>query len=145
MRHFGSREGYKFFDDALPALERLNEMGLKFAIISNADSRIRSVLKDLELPPFVDPIVLSDEERIEKPAKDIFLRTIRKVSATLHPDECLHVGDDLYDDYHGALNAGMRAVLLRRPGEEYDTTTQEEVGVEFVQTLLDLPDLVTRE
>lgn len=58
-----------------------------------------SVLKDLELPAYVQPIVLSDEERIEKPSQEIFLRAIQRVSSlinsSIQPQECLHVGDEL--------------------------------------------------
>lgn len=142
MNQFSSRAAYKFFDDALPTITRLHEKGLHIAVISNSDSRIRSVLKDLELPAYVQPIVLSDEERIEKPSQEIFLRAIQRVSSlinsSIQPQECLHVGDELPSDYHGAMNAGMQAVLLRRVEEEYDSTPDEERGVRTVKTLSEI-------
>ena len=93
-------------------------MGVITAVISNADSRIRSyighilvpgsylilgsVLEDLNFPSEMDTIVLSEEEGVEKPASQIFHRAINNVNAKIlrgrHPlelAECLHIGDEL--------------------------------------------------
>jgi FMN phosphatase YigB (HAD superfamily) len=47
----------------------------------------------------LDPIVLSSEEQIEKPSKEIFQRCLERINASnpneIHTEECLHVGDDL--------------------------------------------------
>lgn len=101
-------------------VERLhNEMGVATAVVSNGDSRIRklgstffqwaprkwlttwfpgSVIQDLGFPSYLCPIVLSEEEGIEKPCREIFERTLAlfaKKGTVLKPDECLHVGDEL--------------------------------------------------
>lgn len=62
-----------------------------------------TALHDLDFPPL--PIVLSEEEGIEKPSPEIFLRTIARVNSTsiskqlgyalIKPEECLHVGDEM--------------------------------------------------
>lgn len=62
-------------------------------------------LHDLDFPPSLEPIVLSEEEGIEKPSPEIFLRTIARVNSTsdskylgyapIKPEECLHVGDEM--------------------------------------------------
>jgi len=59
-------------------------------------------LKDLEFPIVLEPIVLSEEEGIEKPSRDIFMRVLDLVNQRkslneklIHPEECLHVGDEL--------------------------------------------------
>lgn len=45
------------------------------------------------------PIVLSEEEGIEKPAKEIFLRTLERMNSIrgegIRPEQCVHVGDEL--------------------------------------------------
>jgi FMN phosphatase YigB (HAD superfamily) len=60
------------------------------------------VLEDLGFPSSLNTIVLSEEEGVEKPAKEIFLRTIKLVNGKvphghrpLGPAECLHIGDEL--------------------------------------------------
>jgi len=89
-------------------------LGIKVAIISNGDSRMSmsqgcsntvltrptaAVLKDLEFPDYIDPILISEELGIEKPAAGIFQHALDAVNARMEvpiaADECLHVGDEL--------------------------------------------------
>lgn len=60
------------------------------------------MLEDLGFPATLDTVVLSEEEGVEKPAQEIFLRTIGIVNEKvlygqrpLDPAECLHIGDEL--------------------------------------------------
>ena len=61
------------------------------------------VIKDLDFPQSLSPIVLSEEERVEKPAPAIFLRALELVNceeislghSPIEPDQCLHIGDDI--------------------------------------------------
>ncbi|KAJ7076401.1 HAD hydrolase subfamily IA REG-2-like protein [Mycena belliarum] len=123
MATFSTKEGYKAFDDALPVLDTLHdELSVRVAVVSNADSRMISVLKDLAFPAHLDPILLSESEAVEKPSPEIFLRALQRVNVGLEkpitPSECVHVGDELDCDYRGAQNAGIHALLLERPGAE---------------------------
>ncbi|KAK0485880.1 HAD-like domain-containing protein [Armillaria novae-zelandiae] len=116
MRRFSSREGYKAYDGAIPLVEELHARGIRTAVISNSDSRTRSVLKDLGFPGYLDPIVLSEEEGVEKPCKEIFIRALEAVNRTteraISLGECLHVGDELECDYYGGEAAGMESLLV---------------------------------
>lgn len=106
-------------------VHRLHDGSIYTAVVSNADSRMRtyklrleaisgglsdtfhyyigSVLRDLEFPAFLRPIVLSEEEGIEKPSPEIFLRALHRINAEITseggrkviPAECIHVGDDI--------------------------------------------------
>ncbi|EPQ57694.1 hypothetical protein GLOTRDRAFT_38464 [Gloeophyllum trabeum ATCC 11539] len=147
MKRFSSREGYKAFDDSLPTLEKLRAMGVKSALVSNADSRMRLVLDDLSLSPHLTEILISEEEGIEKPAKEIFARACQRVGVGL--DEAVHVGDELDGDYYGASKAGLQALLVRRPGPEGDDERKEEgenlCGVTVVHSLLEVADWVQQK
>ncbi|KAG6832637.1 hypothetical protein H0H92_014473 [Tricholoma furcatifolium] len=120
LDRFSSKKGYKAYDDAIPFLHALHELNVRTAVVSNADSRIRSVLRDLDFPVYLEPIILSEEARVEKPAPDIFRLALSTVNCRLNdqelitPAECLHVGDEVDADYYGAQAAGMQALLLRR-------------------------------
>ncbi|KAJ7497390.1 HAD hydrolase subfamily IA REG-2-like protein [Mycena latifolia] len=125
MASFSSKEGYKAFDDSFPVLHALhNDLRVRTAVVSNADSRMLSVLKDLTFPAYLSPIVLSESEGIEKPSPEIFLRTLQRINSELEkpiaPPECVHVGDEFECDYNGARNVGMNALLLERPGAAED-------------------------
>jgi len=82
-------------------VSHLHSFGIRTAIVSNGDSRIRAVLQDLSFPKEVQPILLSEEEGVEKPSREIFLRALERVNAmesekaAILPKHCLHVGDEL--------------------------------------------------
>lgn len=65
----------------------------------------------------IDSLTLSYDVGFEKPNKNIF-----DAAKTLNPfnaesdSSYLHVGDSLWNDYHGAQKAGWRSILLDRDG-----------------------------
>lgn len=83
--------------------------------MSNGDARLRklhasivrvlwrdqisgSVIQDLGFPPYLSPIILSEEEGVEKPSQRIFERVLALVNHGGKPitlADCLHVGDEL--------------------------------------------------
>lgn len=50
-------------------------------------------LDALKVLPFLDPVLTSGQEGIEKPAAEIYLRACER--AQVDPTETLHVGDEL--------------------------------------------------
>ncbi|KAG0706103.1 HAD-like domain-containing protein [Suillus ampliporus] len=139
MERFSSREGYKLFDDSLPVLRQLRNMNICTALISNTDTRTRSVLKDLDIAQYLDPILLSEEAGIEKPDAKIFRLAFSTQSVPMELQEGVHVGDELESDYHGARAAGMHALLLRRPGSKGDGEHKKEgENLRGVQVVNDL-------
>ncbi|KAI0305560.1 HAD hydrolase subfamily IA REG-2-like protein [Multifurca ochricompacta] len=116
MKRFSSREGYRLFDDTLETLRKLQEMGVQTGLITNSDARIAAVLEDLGIWEYLSPVLISETERVEKPSLSIFLAACARGRAL--PSETLHVGDDFRDDYIGADNAGLHALLLRRTGSK---------------------------
>ena len=50
-------------------------------------------LDDLKVLPFLNPVLISGQEGIEKPAPAIYLRACER--AQVDPAETLHVGDEL--------------------------------------------------
>ncbi|CAA7271043.1 unnamed protein product [Cyclocybe aegerita] len=155
MERFSSKEGYKAFDDAIPTIHRLNdELGVRTAVISNGDFRIRSALTSLGFPDTLNSIILSDVEGVEKPSPEIFMKALDAVNATISPKkyiqpaECLHVGDELVCDYKGATGAGFEALLLRRHGVEGERAhrgqdeDEDLIGVPVIHNLDAVVDVV---
>lgn len=74
-------------------------MNIRTALISNTDTRMLSVLKDLEVAPYLDSILLSEAVGIEKPHAKIFrLALASSMQPQLVPMEMqdgVHVGDEL--------------------------------------------------
>ncbi|KZP18684.1 HAD hydrolase subfamily IA REG-2-like protein [Athelia psychrophila] len=123
MHRFSSSEGYELFDDTMPTLRTLNDMGIQTALLSNSDSRMRLVLDSLGVTSFLKPILVSEETGVEKPAREMFRLLLDH--AALAPEECLHVGDELECDYYGARDLGMSTIILRRPGTLGDSERKE--------------------
>ncbi|MGH9398736.1 MAG: HAD-IA family hydrolase, partial [Thermoanaerobaculia bacterium] len=59
-------------------------------------------------------LAVSAIEQTGKPDPEIFRRACARVGVP--PQEALHVGDSLAEDYEGARAAGLSAVLLDRHG-----------------------------
>ncbi len=78
---------------------------LRFHTIFISDFLVTgNVLKDLSFPPSLDLVVLSEEEGIEKPSREIFDKVLGYVNRNrcqekgrmeIEPNECLHVGDEV--------------------------------------------------
>ena len=54
---------------------------------------VGSVVADLGILPYLDPILLSEEEEVEKPSLQMFFRACQRVG--VERNEVLHVGDEL--------------------------------------------------
>ena len=105
---------WEVFDDVVPVLRALKEIGAKLGVVSNWDSRLRPLLDSLGLARWFDAIAVSCEEGMEKPDPRLFLRALERLGGT--PDRALHVGDVPELDEAGARAAGIASVLVDRKG-----------------------------
>jgi putative hydrolase of the HAD superfamily len=130
---FARAECWRLFDDTIPTLEKIRGMGYRMAIISNWDHRLFSIVEQLGLAGFFEQVTASSVVGVAKPGKRIFEAALKAMNAL--PEESLHIGDSLEDDYHGASRAGLQAVLLNRHKKAYN-------DVVAVYTLGDLIPLI---
>jgi len=85
---------------------------LRVAVVSNFDSRLLPILRELGIEELTDVVVYSTGCGAAKPDRQIFDHAMDALGST--PETTLHVGDNLHADYHGASAAGMTAVYLNR-------------------------------
>ncbi len=130
---FESGECWKVYEDVEETLELLINRGVWFGVMSNWDARLHGVLRDLGLSGRLSALVLSCEVRAEKPAKAIFEAAARR--AGLQPGEIALIGDEIRADGEGAIRAGWKQCLVRRPsaspppdGMAWAPTLVEAVG-----------------
>lgn len=116
-------------------LRTLREAGYRLGVVSNADGRMRRVIQDGGLLDLLEFVVDSEEEGVEKPDPEIFLRACRRMG--LPPEACLYVGDLYPVDVLGAQDAGLRAVLL-------DPLGRLDYPVDRIPTVADLPGYLDR-
>jgi HAD superfamily hydrolase (TIGR01509 family) len=99
---------------------QLEEIGERYqiAVISNADGKIKDVLKRCGIADRFQTITDSGLVRYEKPHPEIFRLALKSMNAA--PEESLYVGDVYSVDYLGATGAGMQAILMDVPGAYRD-------------------------
>jgi putative hydrolase of the HAD superfamily len=131
-RRFEQADVWRVFEDVLPTLEALRARGIRLAVISNWDERLRPLLEALELAGWFEVVVVSHEFGQVKPAPDIFLHAAAQLK--LPPEVVVHVGDGVREDEQGALHAGMGAALLDRAANK--------AGARAISTLSSLPELL---
>jgi putative hydrolase of the HAD superfamily len=99
--------------EAAPLLNELRAIGLKIGVLSNTmwpRSHHQEVFMRDDLLDLIDAAAYTSEMPVAKPHEEAF-RTIAG-SLGVNPAECVFVGDRLWDDIHGAQQAGMRAILI---------------------------------
>ena len=96
--------------------------GIKTAVVSNWDLRLRPLLAELGVMAWVDLIVVSAEEGVEKPDPEIFVRTCTRLRVA--PAHAIVVGDSYDDDVEGARRAGLRALHFGEDVEDFAALSQ---------------------
>ncbi len=113
-RHFTTADAWRLYPDVIPALDGLRARGFATGLITNYDSRIHRLVESLGLTSRLDSITIPATAGAAKPARAIFGHAL--FGHRLAAADAAHVGDSLGDDYQGALEAGLHAVLLDRDG-----------------------------
>jgi len=96
--------------DLLRTLAARHRLGL----LSNFDCGVtaRRVIAEAGLTPFLETIVISEEEGLRKPSRELFERACARMSAA--PGECIYIGDTHVEDIQGSHAAGLLPVWIRR-------------------------------
>lgn len=113
--HFARPFAWRLHPDGASVIAKLAERGLVLGMGSNYDSRLRLVLDGFpELAPLRERVVISAAVGYRKPAAAFFHEVARVTGC--EPQQILFVGDDVANDYTGATEAGLNAVLLDPTG-----------------------------
>ena len=115
---FARGDCWKLAEGASDTLNTLRERGYELAVLSNNDSRLRTVLADLQIDQAFDHLFISSEMGCEKPDMEIFRKV--EVATDKKPAEILHLGDSHSRDFLGARHAGWSALLYGEPRLEED-------------------------
>ena len=110
--HYGKPEAWRVAEGARESLARLRASGLRLAVVSNFDTRLRPLLHDLKLAEHFDALSISAEVGVEKPDSRIWEHAAAQLGTPL--GDCLHVGDSEEFDVDGARKAGAQALLFGR-------------------------------
>jgi putative hydrolase of the HAD superfamily len=114
--HFARPDAWRLNPQASALLKGLLERGIDVGIGSNFDARLLAVVEGYpELASLRDRIVISARVGYRKPALEFFREVVRIAGCA--PDQILFVGDEVDNDYEGALSAGLNSVLFDLHGD----------------------------
>jgi putative hydrolase of the HAD superfamily len=141
-RVFSDSRSYRLFDDVKPALEKLEDLGLRLGLISNFEGWLEKLLVELEIGHVFDVSVISGVEGVEKPDPRIYELALQK--ARVEASHSVHVGDSVRFDIEPARSAGMNVVLLDRVGRYPGIQLRNwEAQCPTISSLEELPTLIS--
>ncbi len=101
--------------DAIEALSYLKEEGYKTGLPSNCSHEVPVVWTETSFAPLIDVAVFSCSVGMRKPDPCIYELTAKRLE--VRPEECIFVGDGDSEELSGALNVGMRPILIRHDAD----------------------------
>jgi putative hydrolase of the HAD superfamily len=108
--HFARADAWRCEPQTAEAFAALAERGHMLGIASNFDQRLRGLIGHMPALRPVRYLVISSEIGWRKPSREFYAVVCRQ--AVSSPEQVLHIGDDLVNDYEGARAAGLQAVLF---------------------------------
>jgi len=129
------------YPEAKKILSFLKNAGFKIGLISNVQQYrfVDRALKNYGLDMF-DLKVYSGIVGVRKPHRAIFEYAINKIN--VEREEALMVGDRFIEDFYGAINAGLRAILLVRDRDMLNVYRKYLKDDVLISSLIDLKDLL---
>ena len=114
FRMFELNNTMKFvlFDDVSTTLKALKEKNLKLGLLTNLQTEVDSMCRELGIASYLDFTVTSAEVGADKPQPPIFLKALER--AQVKAAEAIHVGDQYQNDVLGARGVGISPILLDR-------------------------------
>lgn len=139
-------EPHTFLDPEVPDLfTGLRDRGIRIGVLSNtiwSAEYHRALFERDGILDLIDGDVYTSEIDYVKPHPEAFAAAVRAVGGP-DPAHCVYVGDRIYEDVHGAQQAGLRAVFVPHS----DIPAEQQVPVDVtpdgtVQRLGELLQLV---
>jgi HAD superfamily hydrolase (TIGR01549 family) len=111
-REWAACQHFELYDDVPAVMRQLAESGMRIGLISNTHRCLASFQSHFELQGLVSATVSSSDHGLMKPHPSIFIAALQLIG--VDASEAVMVGDSFKHDIEGALNVGMRAILLNR-------------------------------
>lgn len=111
FEHFAQQQPWMVYSDVEPQLRAWRQAGLRLAVVSNFDSRLRGLLQSLGLMAHLEAVVISSEAGAAKP--DPRPLHLALAALDLSADQVWHIGDSP-EDVAAARAAGLRCLQIAR-------------------------------
>lgn len=122
IRCYGTSMCWHKYPGTIELLEYLRKKSLILGVISNFDERLEAILEDTRIRVYFSFVLTSYDFGAEKPDISIFDEALRltkeRHSIDLAPQQAIHIGDSVSNDYIGAKNANWNAILIQHDNKE---------------------------
>ena len=108
--------------DATTTLRHLKSARLPVGLVSNAPPPVHELWPGCTLARWLDAAAFSYVVGTRKPDARMYLGVSEALGVS--PDRCLYVGDGGSRELHGAQDAGLTPVLVRRPDDPPENDTR---------------------
>lgn len=142
-RYAFKRDSLRLTEDRIVSvLRELKARGYKIGLISNCFLEEAEAIRASVLAPFFDVMLLSCEQGVQKPEREIFERCLAELCVA--PEECLYVGDGGSLELETAKEFGMQTLqagwFLKRQQdnwkkEGFAAAEEPEAVIETVEQL----------
>uniref|UniRef100_A0A6M2DUF1 Putative reg-2-like protein n=1 Tax=Xenopsylla cheopis TaxID=163159 RepID=A0A6M2DUF1_XENCH len=104
---------WRVVDGSRNLLNCLKQNNICIGIISNFDTRLKNILRNMNLDKDFKFIITSYVVNCEKPDVEIFEKALQQSGVPgIKPKHAIHIGNTPLKDYIGARNAGWNAILM---------------------------------
>lgn len=130
-------DAWSIFPETQSVLKELRNMDYKLVVVSNFDSRVYDVCRNLDILHMFDDFLISSETGYAKPSEEIFKIALERND--LEPNECVHIGDNYENDYLSPRKVGINAIFLDRENRDTDTGKRKIYNLNQLVGLLKKP------
>jgi len=104
----------KMDPEAIPVLKELRKRNFRVGVLSNFDdaNHVLKLLNETGISPLLDTVVVSDQVGLKKPDPLLFQHAVSLLGTSA--EMTAFVGDHPEQDFAGAENAGLHAILIDR-------------------------------
>lgn len=125
--HFSRGDVWKLPTGSYEVLRHLKDAGVKLAVVSNFDNRLRPILEELNVANLFNAIIISSEVGYEKPAPQIFETALDQLG--VDASKAIHVGDDARNDKIGANALGIDSWLWGKEVHTFQEILHRIIGL----------------
>ena len=131
-------EEEELFEDTEETLKALSQK-YKIGIIANQSLGTADRLEKFGIKKYIDLIIASAEEGVEKPDKKIFNIALSKASC--NPENAVMIGDRIDNDIIPAKELGMNTIWIKQGfGKYWNITCENEIPDEEMNSLSELKE-----
>ncbi len=143
LEYWFSPSNYRLYPEVKEVLDILKNRYILVITSNNLSWEIKDVLNHISLSRYFKYIFSPDVTGSFKPSQKMYMYVAEKTGVRL--SEVLHIGDNIEEDYLGALKSGVKALLIKRYITKNEEKILKEKKIMFITNLKQLLEMINDE